>query len=214
MKNIKGTWFPDYEHHMPDQPEFKEQGTYQKPTYDLAQQYVSQQGIALDIGAHVGFFTRYMAADYEVVYAFEPVQEHFDCLEANIEFLYNVIIQNVALGDKHQTVGMVSDGMNSGATHIGGDGDIPMKTLDDYIPKLIDPADVNYVKIDVEGYEPQVLLGGEKFFREGFPVVQIEQKRDRYKLYGKKDPREILEDWGYMCIASLRADFIYIKPQI
>jgi hypothetical protein len=45
------------------------------------------------------------------------------------------------------------------------------RRLDDLLPDL---SDVTFVKMDIEGCEPQALIGGREFFRRNRPVIAAE----------------------------------------
>jgi hypothetical protein len=102
---------------------------------------------------------------------------------------------------------MTPESENSGKTHVTprteGRGLIQMKPLDSF---QIDQVD--FIKIDVEGYEDQVVRGAKCTLLKHKPVVLIEQKpSERYKwdqysaLYylehvlGYQIVERIVDDW-------------------
>ena len=79
MKQTLGIWLPDSDKHFAVQiagnPLVAGKGTYQWKKYVAALSHVKDRGHAVDVGAHVGLWSRLMAMDFERVTAFEPVDE-------------------------------------------------------------------------------------------------------------------------------------------
>lgn len=136
---------------------------------------IGEGAIFFDIGANVGYYSMLvskLAGPSGKVFAFEP-------LPANIEFLKqhislnsadNVSLEPVALSDKAGVV-RFSFGANRAEGHIGEDGDIEVRTitLDEFVAdKQIGPT---VVKMDVEGAEQQVFIGGAETFETYHPLI-------------------------------------------
>ena len=76
------------------------------------------------------------------------------------------------------------------------------KTLDDLFEE---ESEFDLIKIDVEGFEYNVLLGGEQYIKTSYPVLVVEQE-------DKNNPAtELLRSWGYQVIDSVKHDYIYKK---
>jgi hypothetical protein len=80
-----------------------------------------------------------------------------------------------------------------------------MRTLDSY-----DLRNVDFLKIDTEGYEFFVLKGGEKTIRRDQPCVIVEQRPDHGRAYGVSDTEAValLESWGASVIEEICEDYI------
>jgi FkbM family methyltransferase len=144
--------------------------TYQIKKLRAALNYTKSFRVAVDVGAHVGFWSMHLAKKFWRVEAFEPVAEHRECFLMNAE-LPGVSLHPVALGSSAGNVELTVPPGSSGGTHISGDGDIEMRTLDSYAF-----IDVDFIKIDCEGYELEVLKGAEMTIRTWRPCVIVEQK--------------------------------------
>lgn len=60
---------------------------------------------------------------------------------------------------------------------------VPIRRLDDVVDELgID--DITLIKIDVEGFEPEVLKGGRETIRRMLPVIFAEFNRERMRING------------------------------
>ncbi|WP_287128119.1 FkbM family methyltransferase [Candidatus Cyanaurora vandensis] len=141
--------------------------------------------IFLDIGANGGLFTVIAAKQVGPtghVYAFEPGLRELALLRENIALngLTNVTVIERAVSDRSGTTrfAISTDGaMNSLAqtNHPGQKIEqwltIQTVSLDDFIQQ-VPLAQVNFVKMDVEGAERLIFAGGEQFFR-AYPGVTL-----------------------------------------
>jgi FkbM family methyltransferase len=136
-----------------------------------------KDGVFVDIGAHVGKYTVQVARQLEgtgKVVSIEAHPENYDTLVKNIKLnnLTNVIALNVACGFESGKVKLYCDSNSTATTAYstvetfqGNYVAVDAKKLDDILNKLkIDT--VNFMKIDVEEAEPDVLKGAEKILRE------------------------------------------------
>jgi FkbM family methyltransferase len=199
MKCSYGIWFPDREIHLvkmlKNSTLVAGKGTYQYHKLTAAMAYVKHQRCALDIGMHVGLWAMHLTKIFQTVIGFEPVAEHLECLHMNMKGSSNYQVHNCALGNKHAFVGLGILEGSTGSTHIKDDIDecIPMRQLDQFSFDAVD-----FIKIDVEGYEYFTVLGGEQTIRKHKPVIVVEQKPGKVEWYGRKqyDARDLLVSWG------------------
>lgn len=177
MFEYRGWWFPDGENHFPmmlDKGLLKSGlAEYQPTPRNRSLQYIKNKRVAIDIGANVGLWSKPLAAVFDQVYAFEPVKIFVDCLKKNI--LKNTKIFEVALGNEVSNIDMIITEENMGQTHVNfntkGKGSIPMTMLDAY-----NFTDVDYIKVDCEGFEYPILMGAKNTIITNKPVIVVEQK--------------------------------------
>lgn len=197
--------FPDGEKHLPEwmsrvNKRVDGRLTYQYHKYESALKYVGRRRTAVDIGGHVGLWSWFMARDFENVVAFEPMGAHADCWEANMADRPNAKLNRVALGDMPKAVVLRTrtDG-SSGDTGVepgGGAGQLAQqRRLDEY-----ELSDVDFIKLDCEGYELFALRGAVETIRRNKPVIIVEQKpktgvEARYKI-GAIDGVKFLQSLG------------------
>lgn len=180
VKQVGGIWLPDHETHMVEWMNNSRNRhyvdgnlTYQWKKQVAAMNWVRSFGVAVDVGAHVGLWSMHLVKRFREVHSFEPVLEHRECFQMNvpekevISFLYPV-----ALGEVEGTCKIDIPYGSSGGSHINGSGDIPIHRLDDY-----DLQDVDFIKIDCEGYELAVLQGAVETLKRCKPCVIVEQKQ-------------------------------------
>jgi FkbM family methyltransferase len=132
----------------------------------------------VDVGANVGYYTRFasrIVGPEGTVLAYEPNPTAFRLLRMNTEQLSNTTIFQKALSDqKGEAIfyirrhgEMSSLGADSGARPIRVD----VSTLD---AELAAYPRVDFIKIDVEGFEMEVLRGASETLSVHRPIVYFE----------------------------------------
>jgi FkbM family methyltransferase len=193
-------------------------GDYQKPQRLKALEYVTSWHCAVDLGAHVGIFSRHFAGHFDQVVAFEPTSETRLCLEKNVPS--NVIIIPCAAGDREGPVTFRRHIKNSGASEIALKGRPDSGGFEQFVARMVtldslDLQRVGLVKIDVQGAELIALRGAAGTLGRWKPVVLIEEK----PLKGKdadasmeriSECRDFLLDCGYRQGEKVGADRIYL----
>ena len=130
-----------------------------------------------DIGAHQGETAIYFAKNFpqSIIRSFEPVSSNYDLLVQNCRKLENFYGHNFALGEEYKTTKISLQGAS--VIHSLRD-DLNKPTVDDSNSEVIEVKPIDYVlnefetttidllKIDVEGYEIQVLEGARQALAE------------------------------------------------
>jgi len=144
-------------------------GHGQQPQRDAALGYVNQWRVCLDIGSNVGQWTRPLAKRFHSVICFEPNPNFRQCFKKNIAET-NVVLWPYGLSNKeHQA----QQDFNSTILNEGA-GDIQCRTLDSF-----GLTNVDFVKIDVDGFEVPLLEGARDTLTKNNAVINIEMKRDK-----------------------------------
>jgi len=168
---------------------------------------VLQRGMAvLDIGAHHGFYT--LLASGRVgpegrVICFEPSPRERDALVRHLKLndCKNVLVQDVALGNEEkETLLYLAEDKCTGCNSLrppmvmGGTSPVRINVtrLDDWLQKQkIDRLD--FIKLDVEGGELEVLRGAQQLLeRRPRPVILAEVQDIRTEPWGHR-AKEIIE---------------------
>lgn len=188
-------------------------GTYQIRKLRAALARCREFRVAVDVGAHVGLWSMQLAKKFSRVEAFEPVQVFRDCFIRNAMQPAGVgviALHEYALGAAPGKVRMAYDPADSGGTHVGGDGDIEMRTLDSF-----ELQNVDFIKIDCEGYEHHVLEGARETLKRCMPTIIVEQKPHKlgpnFGIKGRPAV-DLLLGLGYQVATEMSGDFIMV-PQ-
>tara|TARA_Y100000385_G_C12888106_1_gene548751 strand:+ start:121 stop:828 length:708 start_codon:yes stop_codon:yes gene_type:complete len=223
MKKVFDWWLPDSDKHIAEKLEEQSPVNrgfdYQTQQRDYALafslKYASRSKVALDIGAHVGLWAVDMANHFKELICFEPIKESRECLIKNMadRNITNYRIHKCALGSKSGTVKLNTNDDNSGNPFIdkNGDEEAQMKTLD-----MFGFAKIDLIKIDVEGFELEVLKGGEHTIKMCKPIIVLETKDKHYERYGTNF-REILswlEARNYKVENLINSEAIFVDKNL
>lgn len=212
MEKFDKWMMPDGEKHLPEwmtKVNRRERGrlTYQYSKYEYALSLVKEKNLAIDVGAHIGLWSYYMAHDFKDVACFEPKEEHRECWHKNMADQKNAEIFSCALGKTFGKVRMKTGSASSGDTFVDPEvsGDIEMKPLD-----FFKFENVSMIKIDCEGFEYDVLRGAEQTIFRSRPVIVVEQKGDMIKKYGheKLAAVRLLKEMGAVLKKEISGDYI------
>jgi FkbM family methyltransferase len=153
--------------------------------------------VIFDIGAWYGDSILYFSRKYNAeVFAFEPLPEAFSVAAENVRLnglTETVHLQNMAISDGYSIQGSTSGNMLSSA----GINDETIRFASLRLDDLI--ASVNHcelLKIDVEGFELNVLKGGKEFIKRFNPCIIVEVHSMKIKdsvLRLLSDGRKVIE---------------------
>ena len=164
-------------------------GIYEKSLIDWAKQFVSPNSTFVDVGAHIGSWTLIMSQLAKEVVAFEPQRMRYYQLCGNISIndLSNVRALNYALATherRDSTMVITKFGVDTGSSTlredvtrhaiaagspVTGTETVDVKCLDDF--KL---DNISLIKIDVEGFELDVLEGAVATLQRCKPFIVVE----------------------------------------
>ena len=206
---------------LPTDPGFAEHPAHgleaQRTYVQRVMPYVKNRRLAIDAGAHIGLWSKLLVdAGFKYVHAFEPVPDTYRALEENA-VRKRVIPHAVALGAVagHCRMAAPADG-NSGMRYVIGHGTpnasqwpvAQMRTIDSY-----GFFDVDLIKIDVEGFEGEVIAGAGDTIERWSPTIVFEDNGVGEKYYGAswKDPKLLLEKLGYAKKLRYRKDEVWTR---
>lgn len=143
----------------------------------------------IHIGAHYGEeIPTYIDCGVKHLVMFEPLEDNFNTLAEKIkDFDANIIMHKTALGSeaKKETMYVSSNDMESSSIlkpkeHLNNHPDISFPTTEDVDVNRLDDYDCkgyNFIAMDVQGYELEVLKGARKTL-EHIEYVYCEVNRD------------------------------------
>lgn len=183
-----------------------------KRWYDLESQliidYLIDKGqVVIDAGANYGHFS--LAAASRVgptgeVFAFEPNPAAFNrlCVHIDLNRLHWISAHNIGLSNNETPLVLSVPVINSGEATFGQSNYTEIRTIECPITCL-DKIDINrkvdFLKIDVEGFEVQVLTGGRSRVQRDRPVILTEVIGAHLSRAGesKENLKAILDDLDY-----------------
>lgn len=184
---------------------------YQRKYLDKALSFCKNFRVAIDGGAHYGVMSYNLFNKFSTVHAFEIYEPVRRCLKENVHKfqMYNVIVHEFGLGEQSRSIDLDTSRGTFG-THIDPtkkNGDVPIKPLDE-----LNLVDVDFIKLDCEGYEPFIIKGAEQTIKTFSPVILMERKghTERWGL-DKYEPVNILREWGYEEAVSYKKDCIMVR---
>jgi len=158
-------------------------GVYEQDELELLFEFLKPidnvliKGAALDIGANIGNHSLYFSPYFQKIYCYEPSPDTYKLLEMNVKSSDNIEVYNYGLGDEEGVFFMKENRTNIGGSsvvHEKSDETIQIQIvkLDNYINEL---SNINFIKIDVEGFEEKVFRGGLRFIQAHQPIIVFEQ---------------------------------------
>ena len=171
----------------------------------------------IDVGTHVGRFSIILAKQGSRVISIEPSKDNFKQLTTNIKLnnLQDKIKAfNIGCSEKEENKILYFVPQNEGLTSLeekeGSRKEIiKVKKLDKICNSLnLKPNSIDIIKVDVEGFELNVLKGTSNILKKGSPLLVIEitdKKRE-------KEIKKFLNKFGFFNkeVLDLR-NFIFVK---
>jgi FkbM family methyltransferase len=154
--------------------------------------------VAIDVGAALGGYAWILSRKSRRVIAFEPGKTHADFLELGIQNT-NVELERKAVGNLDDVVPMYTPGEDTHARHSAtlstnnpvvhaGETlvtNVQLVSLDQYLDKaLTEKERLDFLKVDVEGFELEVFQGSVKRIARDFPLILCEieaRHNDKYR---------------------------------
>ena len=130
--------------------------------------YLSK-GIIFDVGANVGdwskFLIKTLPKNNYTLHLFEPTSNSYKALKKNLQKNNNLFFHPIGLGLKNESNTIYYDHIGQGSASISGKGKysetIELMTLDTFCEQN-GINSIDFLKIDVQGYEYNILKGADK----------------------------------------------------
>jgi len=176
-------------------PAIEQFGEYSEAEVDVFRHFVRPGSIVIDAGALWGCHALALASLGATVHAFEPQYWPWSCLRQTLldnSLTRQVKLTRAALGERHGMTSMpVFDPVieqHYGLTKTGDVGQgVMVFAIDD-----LQLSGLDFLKIDVEGDEPKVLLGAMKTLQRFEPPVYLEFQFHQEKIM------ELFRQAGYV----------------
>lgn len=171
--------------------------------------------VCLQAGGSLGVFAAYLALDFRDVYTFEPDPESFaalchNCPEPNVHKFQAAL--GVDRGRLVRTVRARRDGKPE--THEGtryvtheGEGNVISLRIDDLGLRRLD-----FLCLDVEGSENDVLWGAEETLRRLKPVLMLEvNKQTDLAGVGQETLLSTVAAFGYRQVHAFASNRVFVR---
>lgn len=176
-------------------------------TYDFCRPHIKQFRTALDIGCDEFMFAGMLAKEFEHTHCFD-FRNKWAQAGRYIGDKSKITFHHTGLGEKEDVryskpgVGRIKSDTAVGRSTLR----VPILTLDSF--GLFE--NIDFIKIDVEGYEPKILQGAMKTIASNSPVILCEINR------GDFTAKEMLEGIGYRCVAvyhklGIPHDYLFVR---
>lgn len=200
-------WIPESDGVM--RPYLDINGTWEKEEGDLLLS-IARPGVRFaDIGANVGYFSLLIAKNFPgaSIHSFEPHPMTSSVLALNAwNSGADITPHAVALsaGDRLLSLSTAVNNLGDTRTRVSATASslVPAATLDELLPDAV----FDLVKIDVQGFEPEVLLGMSKALSRNSGVVIVSEFWPHALRERGLDPVDVLETYTKMGL-EIRAQF-------
>jgi len=157
-------------------------GEYETAELKSMEQFISKEGVFIDVGANIGLFSLYASQFTNQVICFEPFPQNFNSLKQNIKLnnLPNVRLENRAIGETEGVINLYYDDQEKNLGMVstkplenGIKKEVKVVSLDSYLMSE-SISNIDFIKIDIEGFEYQALLGMRSTLETYHPTLLIE----------------------------------------
>jgi len=186
-------------------------GIYEAGTLHVIRSALKAGDTLIDVGANVGLMSlaaSSVVGDRGRVYAFEPVSACHDALVHNLELndIRNVSVLRKALGSRPESRPIYEQlRANRGSSSLlkpstfSGEATVEVTTLDDFAAEAA-VGPVAMLKVDVEGWEMEVLRGARRLLAGQEPPMLIVECSTFHKMHESNTKelfRFLTEEFGY-----------------
>jgi FkbM family methyltransferase len=176
-------------------------------TYNFCLPHIKRFHTALDIGCDVFMFAGKLEEDFQHIHCFD-FRNKWSQASNYIKDKNKITFHQTGLGETEDVryskpgVGRIKSDTPVGNSTLR----VPIVTLDSF--ELFE--NIDFIKMDVEGYEPKILQGGMKTIESNNPVILCEINR------GDFTAKEMLEGIGYRCVdvyhkQGIPHDYLFVR---
>jgi len=178
-----------------------EESNYEMVFRKFVKENHPNKNVMIDIGANIGIYSRSCSSFFKEVHAFEPVEKIFNCLKKNTENCNNVFLYKCGIGTRETDARFLYNKKNCGNTKQITESNITNENIflsEIYPLNTFKFDDVNYIKIDVEGFEIQVLKNSKEIIERFMPWIQVEVNTDLAEI------QNVIKSFGNFDIIDLK----------
>jgi len=176
--------------------------SYEPIETELIKQKIKNDDVVIDVGSNIGYYTLLFASKIGPqghVFSFEPAPENSKILKSNVALnnFQNVTVEEFAVSNKSGKVDLylADEGIGQHRIHESRFGkssiSVKMISIDEYLSEKSQKID--FVKIDVEGAEYDVLKGMENILNVNPSIELLLEFNPINLIEHGSDPKEFLD---------------------
>lgn len=192
----------------------------------IFEKYVNKDSVVIECGCHIGVHTVKLASLCKKIHAFEPMPNTYQVLAKNIRLngIQNAILYQKGVADKPGMTkydwsiqgnpggsGLANNpmGVPSWCPPMNEDVPVELTTIDS-----MDLDQLDFIKLDVEGYEPLIIMGAINTIKKYKPVIVMEIWKSHYTTeidlqYANELFKDLI-DIGYVVHYVSGVDYIFL----
>jgi FkbM family methyltransferase len=188
---------------------------YEDPETEVFLKHLTEGDVFIDVGANCGYYTLLAHRKCSQVFAFEPGRQFFKALQINLllNSVTNATVLNYGLFSENKEAYLK---LNRGKIILTDSESVKQTDLEairnhdpnfekvtirifDEVREEIQISKVDFLKVDVEGAEVDVLRGMEKTLQEEHPKILLSVHPSKMKIFDKQnqDILNLLKQFKY-----------------
>ncbi len=179
---------------------------WEKEILNILKKYLNKDSVFVDIGANIGFHSLFASQICKKVIAFEPIsflnQQFSKSIKKNK--INNIDLKNLACGNKEEVAIINISENNVGGSSILNKSGHKKEKIKIIIPdQELEKEKVDFIKIDVEGLEPEVFEGLSNLIEKQKPIIAFEYSPGWYEKRQENLSLNLLKkikNWNYKLI--------------
>ena len=226
IKNIKGWLLPNWDNHFENALiQYSDGWEYQKQR-DFALSYVKGKDIAIDIGANIGFWSKDLCKNLVMYGPLNHIKKIFYVLK-NLKDFKNWRLEEIALSNENKNDAILfSSPKECGNISLSRNTcnyksnfkffrfkyiKSQCKKLDNYID-IFDGKNIDFIKVDCQGHEKEIVQGGLNILKKHNCVVVLELPlRNEEEIIYHNELVKIMHSVGYIRRGNLKKETVFTK---
>lgn len=193
--------------------------------------HVKADMVVFDIGSHFGYYSKlssWLVGDGGEVHAFEPTPSTYAMVEKNTKDSANVVTNNNAVFSSDSSIEILDFGIAYSAFNTIGLGNLPSDKREELTPERVNVKAISidnyvsthskipdFIKIDAEGAELEILKGMTATLKKHKPMLTLEVGDINIDPSGVSASRKLVDymlELNYQCFEYKNEKLIPHKP--